>query len=178
MSQPIKSEFQESRSAGSASVSYKRQSLIQSQEFLRSSNGSNYLSSKSRLDAAMRHLGYDSGTQTNDTVERLMETTREGSSVLRDSIAFAIATQLKCETNINSNLPIDQPHFEYYTFVMAEGKENDTTSTLKIGDTINFVKVYREALSNVKHLTWLCTIKPIVDPTQYESSSPLSTTSI
>ena len=78
----------------------------------------------------MKHLGFDSGTHTDDTIERLMETNREGPSVLRDSIAFSIATQLKCETNISKNLPADQPHFEYFTFVLAEGKENDSTSAL------------------------------------------------
>ena len=78
----------------------------------------------------MKHLGFDSGTHTDDTIEWLMETNRDGPSVLRDSIAFSIATQLKCETNISKNLPADQPHFEYYTFVIAEGKENDSSSAL------------------------------------------------
>ena len=92
-----------------------------------------------------------------------MSTDREGASVLRDSIAFAIATQLKCENNISNNMK-DQPPFEYYTFVLAEGKANDTTSSLKIGDTLNFIKVQREALNAAKHITYLVTLKPIVDP--------------
>ena len=89
----------------------------------------------------MKHLGFDSGAQIEDTTERMMSTDRNGASVLRDSIAFAIATQLKCETNIGVNLPKDQPPFEYYMFVLAEGKEEDKTSVLKIGDTLNFIKV-------------------------------------
>ena len=111
----------------------------------------------------MKHLGFDSGASTEDTLQRLMSTDREGASVLRDSIAFAIATQLKCENNISNNMK-DQPPFEYYTFVLAEGKANDTTSSLKIGDTLNFIKVQREALNAAKHITYLVTLKPIVDP--------------
>ena len=126
----------------------------------------------------MKHLGFDSGAQIEDTTERMMSTDRNGASVLRDSIAFAIATQLKCETNIGVNLPKDQPPFEYYTFVLAEGKENDTTSVLKVGDTVNFIKLQREALDTAKHMTWLVSLKPIVDPSQNESSAPLSTSSI
>ena len=74
------------------------------------------------------------------------------------------SSQLKCETNISVNLPKDQPPFEYYTFVLAEGKENDTTSVLKVGDTVNFIKLQREALDRAKHMTWLVSLKPIADP--------------
>ena len=53
------------------------------------------------------------------------------------------------------------PKFEYYTLVLAEGKDNDTTSILQIGDALNFIKVQKEHMSKSQMLTWLVTLRPI-----------------
>ena len=47
-------------------------------------------------------------------------------------------------------MPSNHSKFEYYTLVIAEGKEEDQTSSLKIGDTLNFIKVQREHLMKSK----------------------------
>ena len=103
---------------------------------------------------------------------------REGASVVRDTLAFAIAAQLQVETNVNQNMPPNQPKFEYYTLVLTEGKDNDVTSVLQIGDALNFVKVQKEHMSKSKMLTWLVTLRPIQDPSENEVSANLGTTSI
>ena len=164
--------------ADSGDFQFQRQDSDRSSLFYRSKGGSGFLSSNNRLEEAMKHLGFDIGSRTEDTMERIKMTEREGASVIRDTFAFAIAAQLQVETNLNRNLPKSQSSFEYFTFVIAEGSENDTTSILQIGDAINFIKVQREHMNKSKSSTWLVSLKPIVDPSQHEVSAPLNATSI